>query len=610
MTLKERLENLGYRFLLKYDEGIQYEFGLQKENIHTNNYIAKVFLLGKLIIEMKFLKHSPYDKWIGRQKKLHYPEWDSEKAEKHVLDKFFSEVSAKSIIAIDAWGVIVWPILGDIELQKEFVADLLSDELKLDSREMIQEENEKLLSFSLVNENLKAQLMKACENKAKVILVDRYGFETELLKKQLLKKGLPTAAVWMTKKKFIAWSEDPIRKKRITYISSKKDFSNCKVKREVFFENPCNLGQYYRSFPNYNPVLNSYNTILNLKFHLKTGKEKINYFYGMGYKYGGILVAGICQWLNTISEQKGIEKIIFLSRDCDIISKAYLKWFGEIDSEYIYVSRRAVSEAFFKEFPEEYAKNLFLPKMAYDEKSVTVRSVFEDLEIDFLLEQLVYAGIDKNQRLDFSIYQQLVDLIKDNYNVLVSHFENRRKAALNYLSEKIPTDKKICVLDLGWKGTTINYLRYFQKMSQCEVPLQGALVAAMENTQVANKISRGEILTYLFANERVQSLKRKKGVPYNNLQVKCIESLFTSSDNTLTNYYLDEEQKVRLRFRDINTNAENIVQMQAGILDFLEDFLPFIKAYDLHISVEDAFSPLSTFLDNRSLVETFIHNLN
>ena len=56
----------------------------------------------------------------------------------------------------------------------------------------------------------------------------------------------------------------------------------------------------------------------------------------------------------------------------------------------------------------EYMQQLIsqmVPKMAYDEKSVTVKSVFEDLEIDFLLEQLVYIGIDKNQRFDFSFFR-------------------------------------------------------------------------------------------------------------------------------------------------------------------------------------------------------------
>ena len=67
-----------------------------------------------------------------------------------------------------------------------------------------------------------------------------------------------------------------------------------------------------------------------------------NIYYSHGFKVGGILAVGYCEYINQVAETKNIDKILFCSRDCEVIWKIYNQYFEEYENEYIEISRYAV----------------------------------------------------------------------------------------------------------------------------------------------------------------------------------------------------------------------------------------------------------------------------
>ncbi|MCC8104042.1 MAG: hypothetical protein LIP11_17935 [Clostridiales bacterium] len=611
MNWKETLEYTGYQLCLKYDEGIQYEFNLRKQQLHSNKYYKKVLLLIELFVKRRILGISLWDEWYRKQRSLTFPEWDNTDGE---FDLYMGNLPVCEVrfLIVDIWNILVWPIFGNMEKQASFLDFIIATEAEPLERkkegDRYRHAWKELSGFSIINEDIRSRILSALETGIKVILVDQSASDPSLVSEWLESDGFPEEMTVVTPGQ-LSSIVDGNGKKESIYLTLKKD--RIKEKYALCIEIPDVLekGKPYRTFPGNSPVECVYDTLMNIRFHWKTGNDTVDFFYGTGFKYGGILVAGICQWLNRIIKQYDIDSLLFTSRDCDIILQAYRKWFCHQDCEYIYVSRRALIEAMFETCPKMYKNGIFLPKISYEER-VSVREIFQDMEIEFLLADLKDAGIEPDSPFDYPACEKISNIFEHRYQDIADHFRKYRVAAPEYLKRYFDGRGKVCVVDLGWKGTIARLLRQMKKEQEWNCEITGALVAAMDDEMISNEISHGDVVTYLFSNERTQNYKRKRGIPYNNQQVKCFETLLTSPEKTLNHYNLDSNGEVYLEFRDENPNADNIRQIHRGITDFLECFMPFIRRYNLKISSEEAFSPLSALLDNRKLVELFLEHLS
>lgn len=58
-----------------------------------------------------------------------------------------------------------------------------------------------------------------------------------------------------------------------------------------------------------------------------------NQYFEYGYAYAGFYVLGYCVWIHERVKAKGIEKLLFLSRDGDILQKVYQKLYPQEKTE-------------------------------------------------------------------------------------------------------------------------------------------------------------------------------------------------------------------------------------------------------------------------------------
>lgn len=92
-------------------------------------------------------------------------------------------------------------------------------------------------------------------------------------------------------------------------------------KREAFLNTL--LGHIYRAVINNN--LN--NGLWNHYLH-----------YTHGFRVGGFLAAGYCQFVNRIAKATGTQLILFCSRDCYILHNVYNNFYKKLKNRYIEIS--------------------------------------------------------------------------------------------------------------------------------------------------------------------------------------------------------------------------------------------------------------------------------
>ena len=75
-----------------------------------------------------------------------------------------------------------------------------------------------------------------------------------------------------------------------------------------------------------------------------------NKYYNIGYEILGSLLYGYSKWLLESLKRKNIKKVFFLAREGNLLKKAFdLLNDSDVESEYIYISRRSVRPALLQD---------------------------------------------------------------------------------------------------------------------------------------------------------------------------------------------------------------------------------------------------------------------
>ncbi len=75
--------------------------------------------------------------------------------------------------------------------------------------------------------------------------------------------------------------------------------------------------------------------------HLYSGTGMYSMEYEYGFVYGGLFVLGYCHFIHEYCQRHGVERVLFLARDGDILKQAYDRMYPEEDTAYVYWSRSA-----------------------------------------------------------------------------------------------------------------------------------------------------------------------------------------------------------------------------------------------------------------------------
>lgn len=358
-------------------------------------------------------------------------------------------------------------------------------------------------------------------------------------------------------------------------------YKNCNV-----IGNP-NRPQAYESL-----VSSVYKSIVNYKLHSGTNIYSPNYEHG--FLYGGILNCGYCEWLNKYAIENNVDKILFLARDCDIVSKVYNKYYNVVRNEYIIVSRFSIYQVIFSDNTEDYIQYFF--KTRANLASQSIRTALIETDMEFLIKELQFSSLNPDAILDGNNYEDVRTFIYDHKKCIEEHFISSKNAAIKYFSQAIGDSQKICISDLGWGGTILVYMRRFiNKYINDKCEIVGTYFAAATNQETNLYVGSSIMEPYLFSYAQNRDLGINIRSEQGLVGAMLMEAMFSSESATLMKYLCGDDGNIDFLYGQITSDKQQIKEIQNGIMDFADEYNKITnkdKAY-FNISAVEAFEPFN-----------------
>ena len=355
----------------------------------------------------------------------------------------------------------------------------------------------------------------------------------------------------------------------------------------------CLSGSFYRALIN--------NTLNN-------GLWDKSLHFEHGFRVGGILATGFCQYINEVAKRKKIEKILFCARDCEIISKIYNKFFKEFENEYIEISRYALLNVVNDRYLYDIVNRIIIRHAEENKSSKTIENVLIDTGYDYLVPCLEESEIDKFLFPSAIGKEKIEKFIFANSDVIRKNNLKTIEAAKKYYEGIIGNAENILIVDIGWSGTCITALKYFlEKQIQKEYQISGLLMCTSRNKAVTNSFEEGIIDSYIYNPFTNMDLTRFM-MPANtsnlcqDLLHMPLEYLFTSTKRSLAGYAINADGNISFGRTGIEPrNVEEINDIHNGMLAFVEDFLNYTNNFRELIKITPyvAFNPLAEAIRHR-----------
>lgn len=119
-----------------------------------------------------------------------------------------------------------------------------------------------------------------------------------------------------------------------------------------YYPNVDRLGNPHRAADLTALIGSAYRGVLNNR--LCCGAYRENQYFEYGYAYAGFYILGYCVWIHERVKAKGIDTLLFLSRDGDILQKAYQMLYPKENTQYVYWSRAAATRLTAGYFRNEF----------------------------------------------------------------------------------------------------------------------------------------------------------------------------------------------------------------------------------------------------------------
>ncbi len=382
----------------------------------------------------------------------------------------------------------------------------------------------------------------------------------------------------------------------------------------------------YRAY-DLSPVIGgAYRGLVNNRLYNGLNAYSRNFEYG--FVYGGLFTVGYCAFIHRYVQQHGIEKLLFLSRDGEILQRAYSILYPEEQTEYAYISRIAAGK-----WSSGFATYDFLRKTIIHKTGTgkTLNEVLTEMELQMLVRRICAEVImerrfppnpDKEERLSGKNrqreYRKIAfcpedQLTWDNVNYFLEAvyrhmpeirvaYASQRKAAGEWYRNLIGDTKSAVAVDIGWAGSGALALR---KLFREEWDIDCDIVGIVAGTNSMNNaepdmsetmLLDGSLVSYLYSSQVNRDLYKKHdpAKAYN-----LYWELLTSSEKPSFQGFYYENGQVVPKFKKPEKNPEGIKEIQEGILTFAQDYVNhFGPAYDpdqewlFNISGRDAYAPM------------------
>ncbi|GGR61438.1 glycosyltransferase involved in cell wall biosynthesis/FMN phosphatase YigB (HAD superfamily) [Nocardioides luteus] len=333
--------------------------------------------------------------------------------------------------------------------------------------------------------------------------------------------------------------------------------------------------------------------------------------YTHGFRVGGILALGFCEFIEKVVAEKSIDKVLFCGRDCDVLSRVYEREYGSVESAYIDISRYAASGITLDLNFDEYIGRSFFRWFGESRNSKTIEQLMLDTGFGYLVPYLEKADIERFLFPASANRRKLEQFFWDHKSVIEDHNSTSVAAAKSYFGSAVGDARRVLVVDIGWSGTCLTALRHFFRTAMAErsVEMFGALMCTSRSEQLTDTVSDGFISPYIYSPMSNMDMTRfmmpggRNAVRRTDLLHHPLEYLFTEVASSVVGYgFADDGTAIALRGNNAPSNTEQISEMQRGIEDFVAAYLDYSHDYtDIRpVSPYVAFNPLRAAIQNEA----------
>ena len=436
-------------------------------------------------------------------------------------------------------------------------------------------------------------------------------------------------------------------------MAEKNGFATC------VYPNVNHNVKLYRPFDMSYLIGSAYRGIISNCLYNGTSVYGMEYEYG--FIYGGLFVVGYCNFIHEYCKKNNIGKILFLSRDGDILKQAYTRLYPNDNTAYVYWSRKAATKLMAMENKHDYFRRFIYHKI---NQNYTIREILHSMELDFLLvelddwkdiwltwikeleknsKQLALKQLDeeninnekkmkrvKKIKQDFSQQKLLsqrkssfIDLkpddeLTDKNGFLLRRFieakwekvkktyESQTKAAKIYYNEVLKDCTSAAAVDIGWAGSGAMALRYLVSNTwniHCDIYGIVAGTNTIHNAEPDASeayLQSGKMVSYLYSQSHNRDLMKMHNpskdynVYWELLLASPTPQFIGFYDRKVCNGKYLENLDISLVFGKYDKNQKGILEIQKGILDFLDEYQKRFKKYPymFRISGRDAYAPM------------------
>ena len=183
--------------------------------------------------------------------------------------------------------------------------------------------------------------------------------------------------------------------------------------------------------------------------------------------------------------------------------------------------------------------------------------------------------------------------------MITEKFRENKIAVIQYLKGLVEGYKKICIVDVGWNGTSFRIISNLISSFKHDSIIVGALLATSRNNEVQILEEEEKLFSYLYSPLHNWDLIRahKPGI-----HTLIIEFLFSAPTPSLYKYVIDKKTgDTKFLFSDVvEKNYEITREMQRGIIDFVKTYNSVISKIGIKLNIcpYDAFGQLKQVIDN------------
>ncbi len=331
---------------------------------------------------------------------------------------------------------------------------------------------------------------------------------------------------------------------------------------------------------------------------LYNGRKTYSQEYEYGYVYGGLFVLGYCNFIHELSLKEGFDKILFLSRDGDVLKQAYDVLFPEEKTEYVYWSRKAAAKLMADRNKWDYYR-----RFIYQKQGIRIGEALESMELKELAGKLPNE-LNVNDTLNQSNSTKLRKFLEENHGFITEKYKEQAECARKYYSDILKDCGKVAAVDIGWAGSGALSLSYLVE-KEWNMPCRIEGVVAGTNTVFSAEpdasesfLQSGRLHAYLYSQSHNRDILKKHD-PAKDHNVYW-ELLLASPTPKFEGFYREG-----LKFGEEDVDKEGAYKIRKGIMDFLKDYTkPFENyPYMMNISGRDAYAPMLAVMtdENRYL---------